>query len=80
MIKRMINKKIIIVFMTMFTLLLIYLIPSNINYELKDIPSEIEYVNKELNKEPEGLGGQIGANTLQLACGALPTCPLCVSA
>lgn len=51
MIKRMINKKIIIVFMTMFTLLLIYLIPSNINYELKDIPSEIEYVNKELNKE-----------------------------
>ena len=51
MLKRMVGKKIIMISAAIFALFLIYLVPKDMNYELKDVPSDIEYVSKEVNTE-----------------------------
>lgn len=51
MLKRMINKKIIITTIAISALFLIYLVPKDTNYKLENVPSEVEYVNKEVNSE-----------------------------
>lgn len=51
MLKRMINKKLIITTIAISALFLIYLVPKDTNYKLEDIPSEVEYVSKEVNSE-----------------------------
>ncbi len=45
MIKKMITRKLLITSAVIFALSLIWLIPTNKNYTLKDIPQKLEYVN-----------------------------------
>ena len=53
MLKRMSLKKLFVSFGALFALLLIYLIPSNTTYSLKDsIKQELEYTNVDINKSP----------------------------
>lgn len=51
MLKRMINKKIMITTAALFALFLIYLVPKDTGYILKDVPSEVEVVNASVNTE-----------------------------
>lgn len=51
MLRKIINKKLIITSASLFALLLICMIPSNTNYKLENIKSKIEYVNKDINTE-----------------------------
>lgn len=53
MLKRMSFKKLFVSFGALFTLFLVYLIPSNTTYSLKDtIKQELEYTNIDINKSP----------------------------
>ena len=53
MLKRMSLKKLFVSFGALFALFLIYLIPSNTTYSLKDsIKQELEYTNVDINKSP----------------------------
>lgn len=51
MLKRMVGKKLIITAASLFALFLIYLVPNDISYTLKDVPSETSYVSKEMNAQ-----------------------------
>ncbi len=48
MLKKAINKRIIIALCSLFTIMLIYITPSNIDYTIKDIDSTTKYVNNEI--------------------------------
>ena len=51
MLKRMINKKIMITTAALFALFLIYLVPKDTGYILTDVPSKVEVVNASVNTE-----------------------------
>lgn len=51
MLKRMINKKIMITSAALFALFLIYLVPKDTFYQLEDVPSEVSYVSSNIKTE-----------------------------
>lgn len=51
MLKRMINKKLIITSAALFALFLIYLVPKDTFYQVKDADSKVSYVDAEVNTE-----------------------------
>lgn len=51
MLKRMINKKLIITSASLFALFLIYLVPKDTLYQVKDVPSKVSYVDAKVNTE-----------------------------
>lgn len=51
MLKRMINKKIMITTAALFALFLIYLVPKDTNFVLKDVKTDVEYVNATVDTE-----------------------------
>lgn len=51
MLKKMINKKLAITSAALFALFLIYLVPKDTLYQLKDAPSKVSYVDAQVNTE-----------------------------
>ena len=45
MLKTILSRKVIVLSAGLFTLLLIYMMPKDINYTINEIPQELEYVN-----------------------------------
>lgn len=51
MLKKMINKKLAITSAALFALFLIYLVPKDSLYQMKDAPSKVSYVDAQINTE-----------------------------
>ncbi len=51
MLKKMINKKLAITSAALFALFLIYLVPKDSLYQMKDVPSKVSYVDAQVNTE-----------------------------
>lgn len=51
MLKKMINKKLAITSAALFALFLIYLVPKDTLYQMKDAPSKVSYVDAQVNTE-----------------------------